>query len=200
MSTLKYILQMEEIYTAIAADTRSRGAHQALTPVLDVAREPRWGRVEETFGEDPYLAAQMGIAAVKGFQGDSSFKDKKRVIATLKHFAAHGQPESGTNCAPVNVSERLLRDTFLYPFKEVISKANALSVMASYNEIDGVPSHANRWLLRTILLEEWGFEGYVVSDYYAITELHKRVEATSHSTAEDKDQAALLAVQAGVNI
>ncbi len=115
---------------------------------MDVARDPRWGRVEETFGEDPYLVAQMGIAAVKGFQGDATFKDKKHVIATLKHFAAHGQPESGTNCAPVNVSERLLRDTFLYTFKEVIQKANALSVMPSYNEIDGVPSHANTWLLR----------------------------------------------------
>ena len=104
---------VEEIYTAIAGDTRSRGAHQALTPVVDVARDPRWGRVEETFGEDPYLVSRMGIAAVRGFQGDASFNDKTRVIATLKHFAAHGQPESGMNCGPVNVSERLLRDTFL---------------------------------------------------------------------------------------
>jgi beta-glucosidase len=190
----------EEIYTSIAEDTRSRGAHQALTPVVDVARDPRWGRVEETFGEDPYLVAQMGIAAVKGFQGDGNFKTKKRIIATLKHFAAHGQPESGTNCAPANVSERLLRDTFLYPFREAIMKANAMSVMASYNEIDGVPSHANTWLLRDVLRKEWGFKGFVVSDYYAITELHKRDEATSHSVANDKAEAALLAAKAGVNI
>jgi beta-glucosidase len=191
---------VEEIFTGIAEDARSRGVHQALTPVVDVARDPRWGRVEETYGEDPYLAAQMGIASVRGFQGDGSFKDKKRVIATLKHFAAHGQPESGINCGPVNVSERLLRDTFLYPFKEVIEKANALSVMASYNEIDGVPSHANKWLLQDVLRGEWGFEGFVVSDYYAVTELNLREEAISHSVAKDKTEAALLAVEAGVNI
>jgi beta-glucosidase len=191
---------IEEIYTAIAEDTRSRGAHQALTPVVDVARDPRWGRVEETFGEDPYLVSRMGIAAVRGFQGDADFKDKKRVIATLKHFAAHGQPESGTNCGPVNVSERLLRDTFLYTFHEVLKHANALSVMASYNEIDGVPSHASTWLLRDVLRDEWGFQGTVVSDYYAITELNVRPEATSHAVANDKLDAARLAVEAGVNI
>jgi len=190
----------EEIYTAIAEDARARGVHQALTPVVDVAREPRWGRVEETFGEDPYLISQMGIAAVRGFQGDGTFKDKKRVIATLKHFAAHGQPESGTNCGPVNVSERLLRDTFLFPFKEVIQKGGAMSVMASYNEIDGVPSHANKWLLRDVLRGEWGFEGFVVSDYYAITELNRKDDTQSHSLAKDKADAALLAVNAGVNI
>src|SRR3954451_16327107 len=100
----------------------------------------------------------MGIAAVKGFQGDASFKDKKRVIATLKHFAAHGQPESGMNCAPANVSERVLRETFLYPFEQAIRQAAAISVMPSYNEIDGVPSHANRWLLRDILRKAWGFD------------------------------------------
>ncbi len=191
---------IEEIYTAIAEDTRSRGAHQALTPVVDVARDPRWGRVEETFGEDPYLVAQMGISAVKGFQGDGSFKNKKRIIATLKHFAAHGQPESGINCGPVNISERLLRDTFLYTFREVVKKADAISVMASYNEIDGVSSHANKWLLKDVLRDEWGFKGYVVSDYYAITELNFREEAISHAMAKDKTEAALLSVEAGVNI
>jgi beta-glucosidase len=191
---------VEEIYAAIAEDARSRGAHQALTPVVDVAREPRWGRVEETFGEDPYLVAQLGIAAVKGFQGDATFKDKKRVIATLKHFAAHGQPESGMNCAPVNVSERLLRDTFLYTFREVIAKANAMSVMPSYNEIDGVPSHANTWLLQDVLRGEWGFNGTCVSDYYAITELDVRPEASSHTVASGKADAARLAIEAGVNI
>jgi len=191
---------IEKIYSLIAENTRGRGAHQALTPVVDVAREPRWGRVEETFGEDPFLVSRMGIAAVKGFQGDSTFKDKKHLIATLKHFAAHGQPESGTNCAPVNISERLLRDTFLFPFREVIKKANVLSVMASYNEIDGVPSHANKWLLREVLKDEWGFEGFIVSDYYAVTELNQRDEAISNFVAKDKAEAARLAVEAGVNI
>ncbi|MCX7876856.1 MAG: glycoside hydrolase family 3 C-terminal domain-containing protein [Melioribacteraceae bacterium] len=191
---------IEKIYSSIAEEVRARGAHQALTPVVDVAREPRWGRVEETFGEDPYLVSRMGIAAVKGFQGDGEFNDYKNLIATLKHFAAHGQPESGTNCAPVNVSERLLRDTFLYPFKAVIKEANAMSVMASYNEIDGVSSHANKWLLRDVLRNEFGFKGFVVSDYYAITELNEREEAISHSMAYDKKEAAKLAVEAGVNI
>jgi beta-glucosidase len=191
---------VEEIYTTIAEDVRSRGVHQALTPVVDVARDPRWGRVEETFGEDPYLVSRMGISAVKGFQGDATFKDKKRIIATLKHFAAHGQPEAGTNCGPVDVSERLLRDTFLFTFREVFKKANALSVMASYNEIDGVPSHASTWLLRDVLRGEWGFKGFIVSDYYAVTELHQREEAISHSLAKDKSDAAAISVRAGVNI
>ncbi|MCX7797999.1 MAG: glycoside hydrolase family 3 C-terminal domain-containing protein [Melioribacter sp.] len=191
---------VEKIFSAIAEDARTRGTHQALTPVVDVARDPRWGRVEETFGEDPYLVAQMGIAVVKGLQGDGKLKGQNKVIATLKHFAAHGQPESGTNCAPANFSERFLRDTFLYPFKEAIQKGKAISVMASYNEIDGIPSHANKWLLKNVLRDEWNFKGYVVSDYYAITELHYREETVSHCVAKDKADAARLAVKAGVNI
>jgi beta-glucosidase len=191
---------VESLYTMTAEETRVRGAHQALTPVVDVARDPRWGRVEETFGEDPYLVTQLGIAAVRGFQGDASFKDKKRVIATLKHFAAHGQPESGVNCAPANVSLRLLRETFLYPFKDAIQKAGAISVMASYNEIDGVPSHASEWLLRDVLRKEWGFKGFVVSDYYAIWELSHRPDTHGHAVAGDKAEACALAVRAGVNI
>lgn len=191
---------IEKIYSAIAEDARKRGAHQALTPVVDVARDPRWGRVEETFGEDPYLVSRMGIAAVMGLQGDGSFKDKTKVIATLKHFAAHGQPESGTNCAPGNFSERVLRDVFLYPFKETIKKANVLSVMASYNEIDGVPSHASKWLLREVLRKEWEFDGVVVSDYFAITELNTKEETFGHAVAADKYEAARLAAEAGVNI
>jgi beta-glucosidase len=191
---------IENIYTAIAEDARSRGAHQALTPVVDVARDPRWGRVEETFGEDPFLVAQMGIAAVKGLQGDGKFEDHKHVIATLKHFVAHGQPESGSNCGPGNFSERLLRDTFLYPFKQTIDKANVISVMASYNEIDGVPSHANKWLLRDVLRKEWGFKGYVVSDYYAITELYFKEDTVGHGIAADKTEAAKTSVKTGVNI
>lgn len=191
---------VESLYAIAAHEARSRGTHQALTPVVDVARDPRWGRVEETFGEDPYLVTQMGMAAVRGFQGDRSFRDKTRVIATLKHFAAHGQPESGMNCAPVNVSMRVLRETFLQPFKDAFQKAGAISVMASYNEIDGVPSHANRWLLRDVLRDEWGFEGFVVSDYYAIWELSDRPDTHGHAVAADKREACTLAVRAGVNI
>ena len=191
---------VEELFTMTATEARLRGTHQALTPVVDVAREPRWGRVEETYGEDPYLVSRMGLAAVRGFQGDATFRDKKHVIATLKHFVGHGQPESGMNCAPANVSPRVLRETFLFPFKEAIRKAGAMSVMASYNEIDGVPSHANRWLLRDVLRKEWGFDGFVVSDYYAIWELNTRPETHSHWVARDKKEACALAVRAGVNI
>ena len=191
---------VEALFTMTAYEARVRGTHQALTPVVDVARDPRWGRVEETYGEDPYLVTHMGIAAVRGFQGDRKFRDKKRVIATLKHFAAHGQPESGMNCAPVNVSLRVLRETFLSTFKGCIHEAGAISVMASYNEIDGVPSHANRWLLRDVLRKEWGFKGFVVSDYYSIWELHHRPDTHGHFVAADKREACALAVKAGVNI
>ncbi|HEY1489679.1 MAG TPA: glycoside hydrolase family 3 protein, partial [Verrucomicrobiae bacterium] len=191
---------VEKLYEMTARETRARGAHQALTPVVDVARDPRWGRVEETFGEDTYLVTQLGIAAVRGFQGDRQFKNKDRLVATLKHFAAHGQPESGQNCAPVNVSERYLRETFLRTFKDVLAQAGAISVMASYNEIDGVPSHASTWLLRDVLRKEWGFKGFVVSDYYAIWELHDRPDTHSHFVAANKKEACALAVKAGVNI
>jgi beta-glucosidase len=191
---------VEALFTMTAEEARVRGTHQALTPVVDLARDPRWGRVEETYGEDPYLVSQLGIAAVRGFQGDASFKDKKRIIATLKHFAAHGQPESGMNCAPVNVSLRELREMFFFPFKEAIEKAGAISVMASYNEIDGVPSHANEWLLREVLRKEWAFKGFVVSDYYAIWELGDRPDTHGHRVAKDKKAAAVLAIRAGVNI
>jgi beta-glucosidase len=191
---------VRQLFELTAAEARARGTHQALTPVVDVAREPRWGRIEETFGEDPYLVSRLGIAAVRGFQGDATFQDKQHVIATLKHFAAHGQPESGTNCAPANVSERVLREVFLYPFKEALEKGGAISVMASYNELDGVPSHANNWLLRDVLRKEWGFKGYVVSDYFAVRELQERPELFGNHLAEDRPQAAALAAQAGVNI
>ena len=191
---------VEALFTMTAEEARVRGTHQALTPVVDVARDPRWGRVEETYGEDPYLVSRMGIAAVRGFQGDASFKDKKRVIATLKHLVGHGQPESGMNCAPANVSMRVLRETFLFTFKEAIEKAGAISVMASYNEVDGVPSHANEWLLRDVLRKELGFKGFVVSDYYAIWELGYRPDTHGHFVARDKRDACRLAVEAGVNI
>lgn len=191
---------VQSLFSMTALEARSRGAHQALTPVVDVAREPRWGRVEETYGEDPYLVSRLGIAAVRGFQGGRNFRDKRHMLATLKHFVGHGQPESGMNCAPANVSMRVLRETFLYPFQQVLKHAGAVSVMASYNEIDGVPSHANKWLLRDVLRKEWGFEGYVVSDYFAVWELGYRPDTHGHFVAKDKKESCALAVRAGVNI
>lgn len=191
---------VERLFTMTAEEARARGAHQALSPVVDVARDPRWGRVEETYGEDPFLVARMGTAAVRGFQGDGRFRDKRRMIATLKHFTGHGQPESGMNCAPANVSLRVLRETFFYPFKEVLRLAAPATVMASYNEIDGVPSHANKWLLRDVLRKEWGFKGFVVSDYFAVWELGYRPDTHGHFVAKDKKESCRLAVEAGVNI
>jgi beta-glucosidase len=191
---------VEKLFTMTALEARLRGTNQALTPVVDVAREPRWGRVEETYGEDPFLVSRMGIAAVRGFQGKKNFREKKNVIACLKHFVGHAEPEGGQNCAPTHVTMRDLREIFLFPFKEVIDKAGVLSVMASYNEIDGVPSHANKWLLRDVLRKEWGFKGFIVSDYYAIWELNYRPDTHGHFVAEDKKAAAALAVKAGVNI
>lgn len=191
---------VSRLFKMTALEARACGIHQALGPVVDVARDPRWGRVEETFGEDPYLVGELGVAAVLGLQGEGDLADGQHVIATLKHFAAHGEPESGNNCAPVNVSERILREVFLYPFQQAIQRAGVFSVMASYNEIDGVPSHANQWLLKNVLRDEWGFDGYVVSDYYAIRELDERPGLFGHHLAADAREAALLAVHAGVNL
>lgn len=191
---------IENIFTLVAKEARLRGTHQALSPVVDVARDPRWGRVEETYGEDPYLAGEMGVAAVKGFQGDGTFKGGERVVATLKHMAGHGWPEAGNNIAPANVSERVLREVFFYPFKQVIQRANPGSLMASYNEVDGVPSHANKWMLRDILRGEMGFNGYVVSDYYAVRELADREGLFGNAVAANGDEAAKTTIEAGVNI
>lgn len=186
---------VEELYIMTAKEARAVGTQLALTPVVDVAREPRWGRVEETFGEDPYLVSQMGLAAVRGFQGRDSIVKGDHVMATLKHFAAHGQPESGTNTAPVQVSERTLRETFLLPFEVCVKEGGVQNIMASYNEIDGVPSHINTWLLDDVLRKEWGFEGVVVSDYYAIEELHLR-----HKVATDFDDAGIQSLKSGVDV
>jgi len=190
----------ESLFTMTALEARLRGTHQALTPVVDVARDPRWGRVEETYGEDPYLVSRLGIAAVRGFQGDRSFRGKRNVMATLKHFVGHGQPESGMNCAPANVSMRVLRETFLFTFREVLKHAGAISVMPSYNEVDGVPSHTHQWLLRDVLRKEWGFKGFLVSDYFAIWELGYRPDTHGHFVAKDKLDSCAQAVRAGVNI
>lgn len=186
---------VERIFSATAAEVRARGAQQALTPVLDLAREPRWGRAEETYGEDPYLVSRLGVACINGFQGKGPGVDRAHIFATAKHFAAHGQPEAGTNIGPANYSERVLRDAFLVPFEAAITEAHAMSVMASYNEIDGVPSHANTWLLDDVLRKEWGFQGFIVSDYFAIAELQAR-----HHVAASKEEAAKASLEAGVDL
>jgi beta-glucosidase len=186
---------IEKVFTAGALETRARGSQQVLGPNLDLAREPRWGRTEETYGEDPYLVSRMGVAIVKALQGPGPTVNGDHVIATAKHFAAHGQPEGGTNIAPANYSERVLREFFMPSFKAAVKEGGIMSVMASYNEIDGVPSHANSWLLEKVLRQEWRFKGYVVSDYYGITQLQDL-----HHVANDKAEAARLALEAGVDI
>ena len=183
-----------KVFTAGALETRARGSHQVLGPNLDLARDARWGRTEETYGEDPYLTSRMAVAIVKALQGPGPGISQDHVIATAKHFAAHGQPESGTNIGPANFSERVLREYFLPSFKAAVMEAGIMSVMPSYNEIDGVPSHANKWLLQKILREEWGFKGHVVSDYYAIPQM-----MDLHKIAADKPATAKLAIESGVD-
>ena len=155
---------VKRVFTAVGDEAGSRGAGQVFSPVLDIARDPRWGRTEETYGEDPYLASRMGVAAIEGLQGDAFLIGRHHVMATAKHFAVHGQPEGGTNTAPGNYSERIIRENFLVPFQAAVQEAHVGSVMASYNEIDGVPSHVNHWLLDKVLRQEWGFNGYLTSD------------------------------------
>ena len=185
---------VQQVFTAAGDEMASAGTNQAFTPVLDLARDPRWGRTEETYGEDPYLVSRMAVAAVNGLQGNSWSIDRHHVVATAKHFAVHGQPEGGTNTAPANYSERIIRESFLVPFQAAVEEAHAGSVMASYNEIDGIPSHINRWLLNKVLRQEWGFQGYVTSDGNGLQML-----VETHHVAADKAEAARKALAAGVD-
>jgi beta-glucosidase len=186
---------IHDVFSSVASEVRARGVQQCLAPVLDLARDPRWGRTEETYGEDPYLVMRIGLAAIRGFQGDGPWIDKAHVMATAKHFAVHGQPEGGTNVGPGNYSERVVREYFLKPFEAAVKEGHVQTVMASYNEIDGIPSHSNKYLLDDILRHEWGFEGMVVSDYFGIRELR-----TVHHIVAANDVAAKLALESGVDI
>lgn len=188
---------IRDINALIADETTARGVHSVLSPVVDVARDPRWGRIEETFGEDPYLVGEMGVASVEGLMGTGTTRKLApgKVMATLKHMTGHGQPESGTNVGPAQISERTLREMFFPPFEQVVKRTKIDAVMASYNEIDGVPSHANKWLLEDVLRGEWGYRGAVVSDYYAIEDM-----ARLHHIAPDNARAGEIALLAGVDV
>jgi beta-glucosidase len=186
---------VQEVFTSVAAEVRAKGAQECLAPVLDLARDPRWGRTEETYGEDPYLVSRLGVAAIHGYQGSGPYLDKSHVFATAKHFAVHGQPEAGTNAAPGNYSERVIREYFLKPFEAAVREGHVATVMPSYNEIDGIPSHSNVKLLTGILRQEWGFDGVVVSDYFGIDELRKL-----HHVVSNKEDAARMALDAGVDM
>ncbi|MFI2742113.1 glycoside hydrolase family 3 N-terminal domain-containing protein [Zhouia sp. PK063] len=183
---------IQKMASTIADETRSEGAQIAYGPILDLAREPRWSRVEETFGEDPYLVAKMGEAVVKGFQGDTLASSRK-VISTLKHFAAYGISEGGHNGGAVYIGERSLFQDYLYPFKKAIQQG-AQSVMTAYSSVDGIPSTSNTYLLRNVLRDNWGFNGFVVSDLGSIEGLKG-----DHHVAATNVGAATLAINAGVD-
>ncbi|GGQ27888.1 glycosyl hydrolase [Streptosporangium pseudovulgare] len=179
---------VERMARAIGDDLRSVGVHQGLSPVLDVVRDHRWGRVEETLGEDPYLVGQLGAAYVRGLEGAG-------IIATLKHFAGYAASRAGRNHAPVSIGPREMADVILPPFETAIREGGARSVMNSYTDVDGVPAGANPDLLRRVLRDRWGFDGTVVADYWAVPFL-----ATTHRVAEDEAHAGATALRAGIDV
>jgi len=178
--------------TIIRAQMRAVGSHQGLAPMLDISRDPRWGRLEEGYGEDPYLVAAMGVAYVRGLQGPDLTQG---VAATGKHFGAHGIPEGGLNWGPVKVGGRELREVYLHPFEAVVREAGLATIMNAYHELDGIPCGASHELLTDILRTEWGFDGIVTSDYDTLPRL-----MDYHFVAHDKSEAAKLALEAGLDV
>jgi beta-glucosidase len=186
----------ERLYTVVAREMRARGIHHALTPVVDVCREPRWGRTDETLGEDPYLNGKLGAAMVRGLQGSATGEIRpEHVAATLKHLVGHGQPQGGRNTAPAEVAPRELRDIHLLPFRIAIAESRPATIMPSYNEVDAVPSHANAWLLQDLVRGEYKYDGLLVSDYDGIDMLWK-----CHKLAADPVAATALAFRSGVEM
>ncbi|HVO20982.1 MAG TPA: glycoside hydrolase family 3 N-terminal domain-containing protein [Anaeromyxobacter sp.] len=181
---------VERAARAIGREARSVGCRQGLAPVLDVSRDVRWGRTEETFGEDPYLVGALGTAYVRGLQGP-----QRDLLATLKHYAGHSSGEGGRNHAPVHLGWRELNDVFLLPFEMAVKAGNAGSVMPAYHDIDGEPVHASRHLLTEVLREGWGFDGLVVADYIGVSLLYQH-----HGVAADRAEAGALALRAGLDV
>jgi beta-glucosidase len=182
---------LEALASSFARQLRAMGAHQGLAPIFDVARDPRWGRIEETYGEDPYLIAALGVAYVRGLQEGGGGP----VLATGKHMVGHGLPEGGMNRAPAHIGTRELRDVYLWPFEAAVREAGMRSMMHAYEDVDGVPCVASRELFTTTLRDEWGFDGIVVSDYAGIDEL-----VESHAIVGDLGAAAALALEAGIDV
>ncbi|MDD4922260.1 MAG: glycoside hydrolase family 3 C-terminal domain-containing protein [Bacteroidales bacterium] len=185
---------VRKIGRVIATESRAHGVDMILGPVLCLPRDARWGRVEETYGEDPYLAAVNGVAMVKGLQG-SSLKSANSVIAEPKHFAVHGIPEAGSNISPVSIGEREARSSFLYVFEKAVKEGGAMGIMAAYHEMDGIPCVDNDWLLTNVLRKEWGFKGFVLSDLAAI-----RMTLESHKVAKDTSDALAQTFKAGMSM
>ncbi|MBN1599149.1 MAG: glycoside hydrolase family 3 C-terminal domain-containing protein [Bacteroidales bacterium] len=185
---------VKQVGRAIATDTRCHGTSMILAPVLGLARDPRWGRVEETFGEDPYLSAMNAVAIVRGMQGDT-LSEHNTVIAEPKHFAVHSVPEAGSNIAPVYMGEREARNSFLFPFEKAVKIGKAKGIMAAYHELDGIPCVHNKWLLTDLLRDEWGFSGFVLADLGSI-----RMTVNSHRTVTDTAEAMAKTLKAGLNM
>ncbi len=181
---------VEAVGRQIREEAKQIGCHQGLAPVLDVSRDVRWGRTEETMGEDPYLVGVLATRYVKGLQGQN-----REILATLKHYVGHSFSEGGRNHAPVHLGFKELNDIFLLPFEMVVKQANAGSVMPAYHDIDHEPCHSSHFLLTKVLREQWGFDGLVVADYAGINLLH-----THHGVARDKAEAASQAFNAGLDI
>ena len=183
---------VHDLAEVIRTQMRAVGAHHTLAPDLDVVRDPRWGRVEETYGEDPYLVSQIGIAYVRGVQSDDI---RDGIVATGKHFAGHGWPEGGRNWSIVRIPPREFREIFLTPFWAVIKEANVASIMNAYHEMDGVPCGSSKELMVDILRQEMGFEGVVVSDYWTLDAF-----VNYHRVATDAQDAACQGIEAGIDI
>jgi beta-glucosidase len=179
---------------AIASEARAFGLHETFSPVLDLCRDPRWGRMEENYGEDTYLSSRLGVAMVKGLQGDNLSADDA-IIAEPKHFAAYGTPRAGLNCGSCHVGERDLRMYYLPIFEAAVVEGGAMGMMCSYNSLNGEPCAGSKWLLTEVLREEWGFQGFVRSDLGAVRRLH-----TDHYVAESGEDAIRQAVEAGLDI
>ena len=190
---------IEKMGAVIAKEASLSGVDQALSPIFDLARDPRYGRFEESFGEDPFHIAEMGKAFVIGMQGDPSITKTKipdeKLMCTAKHFVAYSSPIAGINLGPNIVGPRDLRDLHLYPFKKAIQEANIYAVMPAYNEVNGIPLHSNKYLMKDILRDELGFKGYVFSDYEAIAMLNYFQKVT-----EDKAATAIAALNAGIDL
>ncbi|MBK7410518.1 MAG: glycoside hydrolase family 3 C-terminal domain-containing protein [Saprospirales bacterium] len=183
---------IERSASVAAAEASAAGLHWTFAPMVDISREPRWGRVMEGAGEDPYLGSMVARARVRGFQGET-FENADKVLACVKHFAAYGAPEAGREYNTVDMSDRMFRDVYLPPYKAAVEEG-AYTVMTSFNELDGVPASGNSYLLHDILREEWGFKGIVVTDYTSINEM------VLHGIVADEKEAGELALQAGVDM
>ena len=183
-----------DIARQTALEMRATGSHWSFTPNVDVMRDPRWGRCGETFGEDPYLVGNMGVAQIKGLQTDD-FTGTDKVIACAKHLIAGSQSVNGLNAAPTDVSIRTLMEVFLPPYKRAIQEANLFSIMAAHNEVNGIPAHMDKAMMTDLLREEWGFEGFYVSDWNDVSRI-----ATVHKTAENFAEGSRLAVAAGLDM